>query len=71
VGGLVGQVDELRNGDSLVVDFLRRKPLPCVTCSHAGSPQPETVSPDVIEGTHLARGLPEAEGWLPVVEESG
>jgi hypothetical protein len=67
---LVGQVDELGDGSSLVVNLLLEELFPGRVCSHAGSQHPKAVGPDVLEGKRLALGRVEADGWLPLVKES-
>jgi hypothetical protein len=68
-GVLVGQVDELGDGSSLVVDLLLKELLPGRACSHAGSQHPEAIGADVLEGEHLALGRVEADGWRPLIKE--
>ena len=64
------QVDELGNGGCLVVDLLLEELLPGGTCSHTGSQHPEAVGADVLQSVHLALGRVEADGRLPLIEET-
>jgi hypothetical protein len=69
-GVLVGQVDKLGDGGSLMVDLLLEELFPGGACSYAGSQHAEAIGADVLEGKLLALGRVEADGWLPLVKES-
>jgi hypothetical protein len=68
-GMLVGQVDELRDGFSVVIDLLLEKPLPGTVSSHAGSHHLKAIGPDVLKSEHLSLGRVALDGWLPLTKK--
>jgi hypothetical protein len=68
-GVLVGQVDELGDRSSLVLDLVLEELFSGRAGSHTGSQHPEAIGANVLKGERLALGWVEADGWLPLIKE--